>query len=121
MIDDPNVDVIYNPLPNGLHFEWTMKALKGGKYVLLEKLATNTADEASQIYALAERKGLVVLEAFHYRSVFDSTFIVQVLNYHHQFSSSYSAREGNFGQSRARSYQKYLGCPHCAFWNGQRR
>ncbi|KAF9455884.1 NAD(P)-binding protein [Collybia nuda] len=67
MINDPEVDVIYNPLPNGLHFEWTMKALKGGKHVLLEKPATDTANEAAQIYALAERKGLVVLEAFHYR------------------------------------------------------
>ncbi|KAJ7115827.1 hypothetical protein C8R44DRAFT_215019 [Mycena epipterygia] len=42
MIDDPKIDVIYNPLPNGLHFEWTMKALKGGKHVLLEKAAMNT-------------------------------------------------------------------------------
>ncbi|THU83074.1 NAD(P)-binding protein [Dendrothele bispora CBS 962.96] len=67
MIDDPEVDVIYNPLPNGLHFEWTMKALKGGKHVLLEKPATDTEDEARQIFALAEKKGLVVLEAFHYR------------------------------------------------------
>ncbi|KAJ6631476.1 hypothetical protein B0H10DRAFT_1978944 [Mycena sp. CBHHK59/15] len=61
------VDVIYNPLPNGLHFEWTMKALKGGKHVLLEKPATNTAAEAAQIYSLAAAKSLVVLEAFHYR------------------------------------------------------
>ncbi|KAJ7226254.1 hypothetical protein B0H12DRAFT_1149270 [Mycena haematopus] len=68
MIDDPAVDVIYNfPLPNGLHFEWTMRALKGGKHVLLEKPATNTAAEAAAIYALADRKNLVVLEAFHYR------------------------------------------------------
>ncbi|KAJ7497512.1 NAD(P)-binding protein [Mycena latifolia] len=67
MIDDPDVDVIYNPLPNGLHFEWTMKALKGGKHVLLEKPATDTAAEAAQIYALAASKNLVVLEAFHYR------------------------------------------------------
>ncbi|KAL0061120.1 hypothetical protein AAF712_012114, partial [Marasmius tenuissimus] len=67
LIDDPEVDVIYNPLPNGLHFEWTMKALKGGKHVLLEKPATDTADEASQIFSLAQKKGLVVLEAFHYR------------------------------------------------------
>lgn len=63
------MDAIYNPLPNGLHFEWTMKALQGGKHVLLEKPATDTADEARQIFALAEKKGLVVLEAFHYRSV----------------------------------------------------
>ncbi|KAJ7601709.1 NAD(P)-binding protein [Mycena polygramma] len=67
LIDDPAVDVIYNPLPNGLHFEWTMKALKGGKHVLLEKPATNIAAEAAQIYALAAKKNLVVLEAFHYR------------------------------------------------------
>lgn len=67
LIDDPEVDAIYNPLPNGLHFEWTMKALKGGKHVLLEKPATDTADEASQIFALAKEKNLVVLEAFHYR------------------------------------------------------
>ncbi|KAF7370355.1 NAD(P)-binding protein [Mycena sanguinolenta] len=67
LIDDPEVDVIYNPLPNGLHFEWTMKALKGGKHVLLEKPATNTAAEATAIYELAARKNLVVLEAFHYR------------------------------------------------------
>ncbi|KAJ7045736.1 NAD(P)-binding protein [Mycena alexandri] len=65
--DDPDVDVIYKPLPNGLHFEWTMKALQGGKHVLLEKPATDTADEAAQIYALAASKKLVVLEAFHYR------------------------------------------------------
>ncbi|KAF5340923.1 hypothetical protein D9758_012160 [Tetrapyrgos nigripes] len=67
MINDPEVDVIYNPLPNGLHFEWTMKALKGGKHVLLEKPAANTEDEARQIFTLAEKKGLVVLEASYYR------------------------------------------------------
>ncbi|KAJ7155534.1 NAD(P)-binding protein [Mycena crocata] len=67
LIDDPAVDVVYNPLPNGLHFEWTMKALKGGKHVLLEKPATNTAAEAAQIYSVAASKNLIVLEAFHYR------------------------------------------------------
>ncbi|KAJ7772578.1 NAD(P)-binding protein [Mycena maculata] len=66
MIDDPEVDVIYNPLPN-LHFEWTMKALNGGKHVLLEKPATDRAEEAAQIFSLAASKNLVVLEAFHYR------------------------------------------------------
>ncbi|KAG7086097.1 hypothetical protein E1B28_003612 [Marasmius oreades] len=67
LIDDPEVEAVYNPLPNGLHFEWTMKALKGGKHVLLEKPATNTEDEARQIFSLAAQKGLVVLEAFHFR------------------------------------------------------
>ncbi|KAI0671749.1 NAD-P-binding protein [Trametes maxima] len=65
LLADPDVDVVYNPLPNGLHFEWTMRALHAGKHVLLEKPTTSTAQEARQIFALAEKKGLVVLEAMH--------------------------------------------------------
>jgi predicted dehydrogenase len=67
LINDPEVDVIYNPLPNSLHYECTMKALRGGKHVLLEKPATNTASESRDIFELAKEKGLIVLEAFHYR------------------------------------------------------
>ncbi|KZP30646.1 NAD(P)-binding protein, partial [Athelia psychrophila] len=67
LLDDPMVDAVYNPLPNGLHFEWTMKALAAGKHVLLEKPSADTADETRQMFELAERKGLVLLEAFHYR------------------------------------------------------
>ncbi|KAJ7091542.1 NAD(P)-binding protein [Mycena belliarum] len=67
LLDDPEIDVIYNPLPNGLHYEWTMKALAAGKHVLLEKPAANTADEIRQMFELAEQKNLVLLEAFHYR------------------------------------------------------
>ncbi|KAH6916078.1 hypothetical protein BKA70DRAFT_1501647 [Coprinopsis sp. MPI-PUGE-AT-0042] len=67
LLDDANVDIVYNPLPNGLHFEWTMKALEKGKHVLLEKPAANTADETRQMFELAERKGLILMEAFHYR------------------------------------------------------
>ena len=54
-------------LPNGLHYEWTMKALAAGKHVLLEKPSTNTADETRRMFAFADEKGLVLLEAFHYR------------------------------------------------------
>ncbi|KAJ7800556.1 NAD(P)-binding protein [Mycena olivaceomarginata] len=67
LLDDPEIDAIYNPLPNGLHFEWTMKALAAGKHVLLEKPAANTAEETCKMFELAENKGLVLLEAFHYR------------------------------------------------------
>jgi predicted dehydrogenase len=67
LIHDPEIDAVYNPLPNGLHYEWTMKALEAGKHVLLEKPAANTAEETKQMFELAERKGLVLLEAFHYR------------------------------------------------------
>ncbi|KAF5383625.1 hypothetical protein D9615_003556 [Tricholomella constricta] len=67
LLDDPEIDAIYNPLPNGLHYEWTMKALAAGKHVLLEKPPADTAEETRQMFELAEKKGLVLLEAFHYR------------------------------------------------------
>ena len=67
LIADPNVDAIYNPLPNGLHGRWTLAALTAGKPVLCEKPLTANADEAEQVAAAARDTGLVVLEAFHYR------------------------------------------------------
>ncbi|KAJ7491932.1 NAD(P)-binding protein [Mycena latifolia] len=67
LLDDPEIDAIYNPLPNALHYEWTMKALAAGKHVLLEKPSACTAEETRRMFELADRKGLVLLEAFHYR------------------------------------------------------
>ena len=58
---------MYNPLPNTLHYEWTMRALAAGKHVLCEKPMANTAEEIREMFAFAEKKGLVLLEAFHYR------------------------------------------------------
>lgn len=67
LLDDADIDAIYNPLPNGLHYEWTMKAIAAGKHVLLEKPSCDTADETRRVFAFAREKGVVVLEAFHYR------------------------------------------------------
>ena len=67
VIADPDVDAIYNPLPNGLHAEWTLKAIAAGKHVLCEKPFTSNAAEAEQVEAAADGTGLVVMEAFHYR------------------------------------------------------
>ena len=52
-----------------LHFEWTMKALLAGKHVLNEKPSADTAEETRQMFDLAEQKGLVLLDAYHYRYV----------------------------------------------------
>ena len=63
---DPDIDAIYNPLPNGLHAEWTMRALAAGKHVLCEKPFTANADEAGRSRP-RPRHRRVVMEAFHYR------------------------------------------------------
>ncbi|MBF6353225.1 Gfo/Idh/MocA family oxidoreductase [Nocardia higoensis] len=67
LLDDPDIDAVYIPLPNGLHGRWTRAALAAGKHVLCEKPFTADAAEAREIGALAEQSGLVVMEAFHYR------------------------------------------------------
>ncbi|KAH9834562.1 uncharacterized protein C8Q71DRAFT_769606 [Rhodofomes roseus] len=66
LLDDPNVDAVYNPLPNGLHYEWTVKALNAGKHVLVEKPVADTSAEAQQMIDLADKKDLVLLEAIHW-------------------------------------------------------
>lgn len=67
LVDSPEVDAVYIPLPNGLHGRWTRAAVAAGKHVLCEKPFTANAEEAREIARLAADSGLVVMEAFHYR------------------------------------------------------
>ena len=68
VIADPQVDAVYNPLPNGLHGRWTIAALEAGKHVLCEKPFTANTEEAERVAAVAAaHPELVVMEAFHYR------------------------------------------------------
>lgn len=67
LIADPEIDAIYNPLPNAWHAPWTLKALEAGKHILCEKPFTSNATEARQVADAADRAGLVVMEAFHWR------------------------------------------------------
>ena len=67
LIADPELDAVYNPLPNGLHGKWTRAALAAGKHVLCEKPFTANAAEAREIAELAAKSDRVVMEAFHYR------------------------------------------------------
>jgi predicted dehydrogenase len=67
LIDDPDLDAIYNLLPNGLHGRWTRAALNAGNHVLCEKPLTANAAEAREIAEVAAKSGRLVMEAFHYR------------------------------------------------------
>ena len=67
LLADPELDAIYNPLPNSHHCEWTLRALDAGKHVLCEKPLTANAEEAERVAEAARRTGLVVMEAFHWR------------------------------------------------------
>jgi len=67
LLADPGLDVIYNPLPNSHHFEWSIRALRAGKHVLCEKPIASNADEAAQMARVADETGLLLVEAFHYR------------------------------------------------------
>ncbi|KAG0315553.1 hypothetical protein BG000_005146, partial [Podila horticola] len=82
LISDPSIDCIYNPLPNGLHYEWTKKALEAGKHVLLEKPAASNAAQTREMFELAKAKNLVLLEAFHFRFHPASIFFKDLIQKH---------------------------------------
>lgn len=68
LIADPEVEVVYNPLPNGLHAPWNLAAIEAGKHVLGEKPFTSNAAEARQLHeAAAGHPELVVFDGLHYR------------------------------------------------------
>jgi predicted dehydrogenase len=68
LLADPEVDVIYNPLPNSLHAEWTVKAMEAGKHVLCEKPLALSGEEVDAISAAAEKYDRVAVEGLMYRS-----------------------------------------------------
>jgi xylose dehydrogenase (NAD/NADP) len=67
LLADPEIDVIYNSLPNHLHAEWTIKALRAGKHVLCEKPFALTLAEVDAMSQAARETGKVLAEAFMYR------------------------------------------------------
>nr|HMN27797.1 Gfo/Idh/MocA family oxidoreductase [Caldilineaceae bacterium] len=67
LLAEPGIDAIYNPLPNSLHAEWTIRALDAGKHVLCEKPLASNAAEAERMMQAAQSNRRLLFEAFHYR------------------------------------------------------
>ena len=68
LLADPDIDAIYNPLPNQMHVPWTAKAAEAGKHVLCEKPISLTVAEAKTLLAVRARTGVKIGEAFMIRS-----------------------------------------------------
>ena len=62
LLDDPDIDVVYNPLPNHLHAAWTIKAARAGKHVLCEKPLALSVEEVDAIETAAREAGVVVMK-----------------------------------------------------------
>ncbi len=68
LLADPEIDAVYNPLPNNLHVPWSIKAAEAGKHVLCEKPLSTTVAEARKLLAARDRTGVKIGEAFMVRT-----------------------------------------------------
>jgi len=68
LLADTEVDAVYVPLPNQLHFEWALRALEAGKHVLCEKPLCTSAEQVEQLCAARDRTGMHIEEAFAFRN-----------------------------------------------------
>ena len=68
LLADPDIDAVYVPLPNQLHFEWALRALQAGKHVLCEKPLCMSAEQVGQLCVARDRSGCHIEEAFAFRN-----------------------------------------------------
>lgn len=104
LLNAPEIEAVYIPLPNTLHVEWAMKALHAGKHVLVEKPTAMKADEIDQVIALRDQTGLLAAEAYmivHHpqwqqaKALYDAGEIGDLRHVSGIFSYDNSAEPGN--------------------------
>jgi predicted dehydrogenase len=67
VVQDSDIEAVYNPLPNGLHAVWNLRAIEAGKHVLTEKPSASNADEAKEVLDAVSSSKVKFMEGFHYR------------------------------------------------------
>ena len=67
LLDDPEIDAVYIPLPNHLHKEWVIRSAQKGKHILCEKPMALTESETEEMFAVCTKHGVKVMEAFMYQ------------------------------------------------------
>ncbi len=68
LLADSTIDAVYNPLPNTMHAEWSIRAIEAGKHVLREKPLATTAADARAMFPSARRHNVHLVEAYPYRA-----------------------------------------------------
>ncbi|GGK35710.1 deoxyfructose oxidoreductase [Deinococcus malanensis] len=110
LIRDPQIDAIYNALPNDLHFPWSARALEAGKHVLCEKPMMLGAGEVRQLMSIQKRSGSIISEAFMHR-------------HHPQYAQALALiRAGELGELRTASagYRFTLTRPDDYRWEAEK-
>jgi D-xylose 1-dehydrogenase (NADP+, D-xylono-1,5-lactone-forming) len=79
LLADPEVEAVYNPLPNTMHVEWSIKALEAGKHVLCEKPMDRDPAAVERAFDVADRTGLLLAEAFMWRHNPQTKRVVELL------------------------------------------
>lgn len=97
LLNRTDIDIVYNPLPSSMHFEWTMKALDAGKHVFLEKPAACSYMEIQEMVTKAKKSNLTLIENFHYKFHSQHTYVKQLIG------------DGTIGE--VRSFKSSFGVP----------
>ena len=79
LLTDPDIDVVYNSLPNHLHAEWTIKAAQAGKHILCEKPFALSLTEALGMAAAAEQSGVYLTEAMVFRHFEQTRKVMEII------------------------------------------
>jgi predicted dehydrogenase len=110
LIDDPAIDAVYNPLPNDLHAEWSIRALRAGKHVLCEKPMALNAPEVRAMIEAAGTGGALIMEGFMYKfhpqteraiELIRRGAIGTVRSVHSSFTFRFERESGNYRWSPA--------------------